>query len=77
MIEERIILELTPREAAAIYEMSNIFSWHIGPYGTEIEAIFSALDDVLSSHILHDPTATSQFGPIEAGTIWLTELGTV
>ena len=77
MMEERIILELTPREAAALYELTDIFSWHIGPYGTEIEAIFNALDDVLSSHIQHNPVVVAQFGPIEAGTIWLTELGTV
>ena len=77
MIEERIILELTPREAAALYELTDVISWHIGPYGAEIEAIFNALDNVLSSHIQHNPVASSQFGPVEVGTIWLAETGTV
>ena len=70
-MEERIILELTPREAAALYELTDIFSWHIGPYGTEIEAIFNALDDVLSSHIQHNPVSVTQFGPVAGAVMWM------
>ena len=71
MMEERIILELTPREAAAIYEMANMYSWYQGEFGPEVQAIYEALDDVLSAHIQHNPVSVTQFGPIAGAVMWM------
>ena len=77
MMEERIILELTPREAAAIYEMTCLFSWNRGDYAKETESVFLALDEVLSTHIPYDPITVTKFGPVEAEAMWMDESHTI
>ena len=71
MIEEHIILELTPREAAALYEMVCVFSPIRGDYAKETAEIYRALDDVLSAHIQYSPLSVTQFGPVNAEALWM------
>ena len=46
--ETTIILELTPREAAAILGLTSYVSWYRGHYGEEVRNICRALEDVVS-----------------------------
>ena len=73
MIEERIILELTPREAAALYEMVCVFSPIRGDYAKETAEIYRALDDVLSAHIQYSPLSVTQFGPVNNEALWMVD----
>ena len=54
--EATIVLELTPREAAAIYDFVLTVDWDNGAYGIELKAIYEALTGVGSAFRQHEPT---------------------
>lgn len=70
--EPTIILELTPQEAALIFEMSVTYSWTRGPYGERVRDLYHALRAVeyLMRDHLNIQTVT-QFGELDPGAIWL------
>ena len=67
-----IILELTPREAAVILELTGVISWTQGAYRKEAESICRALEQIPES-LLPDAVTYCQFGYLEPGSIWLGE----
>ena len=67
-----IILELTPREAAVILELTGIASWEKGSYASEAKSICRALEQIPES-LLPKPWTYSALGPVEPGLIWLDE----
>ena len=67
-----IILELTPREAAVILELTGVISWAQGAYRKEAESICRALEQIPES-LLPKPWTYSALGPVEPGLIWLDE----
>jgi len=54
--EPTIYLELTPREAAVIYDFVLTADWSRGPYGPELKAIYDALTGVGTAFRLYEPT---------------------
>ena len=68
--DTEIILELTPREAAVILELTGIVSWTVGEYRKEAESICRALEQI-PEELLPDPWAYSAVGIIEPDLIWL------
>lgn len=71
--ETTIVLELTPREASAIWEMAHTYSWSDGPYGDEVLQIARALDRV---RMLLNPDLDSvgTYGKVLPGAIWLMDV---
>lgn len=51
-----IILELTPREAAVIYDIILTLDWERGQYQKEIKEIYNALTSVNTLMTNYDPT---------------------
>lgn len=43
MTDDTVVLELTPREAAAIRRLSCFFAWDAGDFGPEMRSVFQAL----------------------------------
>lgn len=70
MSEETIILELTPREAALILELTGIISWTQGSYRKEAESICRALESIDES-LLPNPCTYTSFGYLEPGAVWV------
>ena len=54
--EATIVLELTPREASAIYDFVLTVNWEHGSYGVEMKAIYEALTGVGSAFRQNEPT---------------------
>ena len=72
MTDTTIVLELTPREAAVILELTGVVSWTQGAYRKEAESICRALEQIPES-LLPDAVTYCQFGYLEPGSIWLGE----
>ena len=70
-----IFLELTPREAAVIYDFVLTADWSRGPYGDDLKAIYDALTGVGSAFRHHEPTlrlsSTDQY--IDLNEIYMDE----
>jgi len=66
-----IILELTPREAAAIRGLTWCANWNKGDYGSECYAIAMALDDVLGDFKHHEGLVADETGILRGGSFWL------
>ena len=64
-----IILELTPREAAAILEMAGTYSWDRGSYAQDIMNICRALENLYDD--LPRARSYGLLGPIDQGLIWM------
>lgn len=75
MNDETIVLELTPREAAMIYELCYIVNWAEGGYGEAAKDIFYALAIVSDSFSRHRPWAKSKtcLGTIESGDLLVSD----
>ena len=72
MTDTTIVLELTPREAAVILELTGVVSWTQGAYRKEAESICRALEQIPES-LLPDAVTYCQVGYLEPGSIWLGE----
>ena len=66
-----IILELTPREAAAINSLIWCANWNKGDYGSECYAIAMALEDVFDDFKQHDAFVADHCGIAVGGSFWL------
>ena len=72
MTDTTIVLELTPREAAVILELTGTASWEKGSYANEAKSICRALEQIPES-LLPDAVTYCQVGYLEPGSIWLGE----
>lgn len=68
-----IILELTPREAAAIHSLVWSACWNKGDYGSECREIGEALKDVLPEFKHLCPILVDYRGIMDGGSFWLIE----
>jgi hypothetical protein len=66
-----IVLELTPREAAVLLELTSVVSWSKGDYGEEVEAICRALEEVLPDGVA--PWSMTCVGCLEPGQVFLVD----
>ena len=66
-----IILELTPREAAAIEEMALMCSWENGSYKEEVCSIYRALESVRHEFSEHRTVTKTKFGEVDTGLWWI------
>ena len=70
--EVTIVLELTPREAAALFEMCLVFKWQHPDYGHEVRSMFKALEEVQRDFADdNNAEAVSVFGEVEGGCLTL------
>ena len=65
-----IILELTPREAAAIYTMAWTANWDKGNYGAECREIAEALEDVCHKFPNICAYMSDESGIVRGGSFW-------
>lgn len=69
-----IVLELTPREAAAVQEMALMYNWHRGDYSKETRAVYDALESVRAgSFDQHRAVTKTEFGSVDLGLLWIEE----